>query len=67
MHNYKYYFEILNAVYLKNTWCLAYTILHQSIVIQSSSIGVLFNELLAKLPAILDSSSAVPQRLHRGS
>ena len=29
--------------------------LHQSIVIQDNSVGVLFNGLLAELPAILDS------------
>ena len=48
-------FEILNAVYLKNAWCLVYVILHQSIVIQGNSVGVLFNGLLAELPTILDS------------
>ena len=48
-------FEILNAVYLENAWCLVYEILHQSIVIQGNSVGVLFDGLLAELPAILDS------------
>ena len=48
-------FEILNTVYLENAWCLAYEILHQSIVIQGNSVGVLFDGLLAELPAILDS------------
>ena len=42
-------------MYLKNAWCLVYTIPHQSIVIQGNSFGVLFNGLLAELPAILDS------------
>ena len=31
------------------------------IVIQGNSVGVLFNGLLAELPAILDSFSPVPQ------
>ena len=48
-------FEILNTVYLENAWCLVYEILHQSIVIQGNSVGVLFDGLLAELPAILDS------------
>ena len=47
--------KILNTVYLKNAWCLIYAILHQSIIIQGNSVGVLFNGLLAELPAILDS------------
>ena len=55
-------FEILNTVYLENAWCLVYEILHQSIVIQGNSVGVLFDGLLAELPAILDSFfSPVPQ------
>ena len=48
-------FEILNTVYLENAWCLVYEILHQSIVIQGNSVGILFDGLLAELPAILDS------------
>ena len=48
-------FEILNTVYLENAWCLVCEILHQSIVIQGNSVGVLFDGLLAELPAILDS------------
>ena len=48
-------FEILNTVYLKNAWCLVDEILHQSIVILGNSVGVLFDGLLAELPAILDS------------
>ena len=48
-------FEILSTVYLENTWWLNYEILHQSIVIESNSVGVPFNGLLAELPAILDS------------
>ena len=48
-------FEILNTVYLENAWCFVYAILHQSVVIQGYSVGVLFNGLLAELPAILDS------------
>ena len=48
-------FEILNTVYLENAWCLVYEILHQSIVIQGNSVGVLFDGLLAELPTILDS------------
>ena len=32
-----------------------YEILHQSIVIQGNSVGVLLDGLLAELPAILDS------------
>ena len=51
----KSHFEILNTVYLENTWCLVYAILHQSIVIQGSSIGALFNGSLAELPTILNS------------
>ena len=51
----KSHFKILNTVYLKNAWCLIYKILHQSIVIQGISIGVLFIGLLAELHAILDS------------
>ena len=35
--------------------CLIYTILHQSLVIQVNSAGVLFNGLLAELSTILDS------------
>ena len=50
-------FEILNTVYLENAWCLVYEILHQSIVIQGNSVGVLLDGLLAELPAILDSFS----------
>ena len=42
----------LNAVYLENVWYAFHTILHQSTVIQG---GVLFDGLLAELPAILDS------------
>ena len=42
-------------MYLENAWCLVYEILHQSIVIQGNSVGVLFDGLLAELPAILDS------------
>ena len=34
-------FQILNTVYLENAWCLVYEILHQSIVIQGNSVGVL--------------------------
>ena len=45
---YKCRFEILNIVYLENPWCLVFTSLHQSIVIQ-------FRGMLAELPAILDS------------
>ena len=48
-------FDILNTVYLENAWCLVYEILHQSIVIQGNSFGVLFDGLLVELPAILDS------------
>ena len=51
----KSHFEILNTVYLENAWCLIYEILHQSIVIQGNSVGVLLDGLLAELPAILDS------------
>ena len=47
-------FKILNTVYLENAWCLVYEILHQSIVIQGNLVGVLFDGLLAELPAILD-------------
>ena len=55
-------FEILNTVYLKNAWCVVYTILHQSIVvIPDDSISFLFNGLLAEFPTILDSFSSVPQ------
>ena len=42
-------------MYLENAWCLVYEILYQSIVIQGNSVCVLFNGLLAELPAILDS------------
>ena len=48
-------FEILITVYLENAWCLVYEILHQSIVIQGNSAGVLFDGLLAELPTFLDS------------
>ena len=48
----KSHFEVLNTV---NAWCLVYVILHQSIVIQDNSVGVLLNGLLAELPVILDS------------
>ena len=41
-------------MYLENAWCLVYEILHQFIVILGNSFGVLFNSLLAELPAILD-------------
>ena len=47
--------SILNTVYLENAWCLVYEILHQSIVIRGNSVGVLFDGMLAELPAILDS------------
>ena len=51
----KSHFEILITVYLENAWCLMiYAVLHQSIVIQGISVGVLLNGLLAELPAILD-------------
>ena len=43
-------FEILITVYLENTWCLVYEILHQSILIQGNSAGAFFNGLLAELP-----------------
>ena len=36
-------------------------ILHKSVVIQDNSVGLLLNGLLAELPTILDSFSAVPQ------
>ena len=36
-----------------------HTILHHSTVIQGNSFGVLFNGLLAELPAILDSLKIV--------
>ena len=50
----KSHFEILITVYLENAWCLMiYAVLHQSIVIQGISVGVLLNGLLAELPAIL--------------
>ena len=39
-------FEVLIIAYLENAWCLVYAILHQSIVIQSNSVDVLFNGLL---------------------
>ena len=52
----KSWFEILNTVYLENVWCLAYTILHQSIVVQG---GVLFNGLLAELPTSFSPMSQV--------
>ena len=42
-------------MYLENAWCLVYAILHYSIVIQGDSVGVLFDGLLAELPAILNS------------
>ena len=48
-------FEIINTVYFENAWCLVYKILHQSVVIQGNSVGVLLDGLLAELPAILDS------------
>ena len=48
-------FEILIIVHLENAWCLVYEILHRSIVIQGNSAGALFNGLLAKSPAFLDS------------
>ena len=48
-------FEILNTVYLKNAWCLVYEILHQTIVTQGNSVGILFDGLLTELSAILDS------------
>ena len=48
-------FELLNTVYLEDAWCLVYKILHQSVVIQGNSVGVLFDGWLAELPAILDS------------
>ena len=51
----KYRFKILNAVYLENAQSFFHAILHHSTVIQGNSFGVLFNGLLAELPAILDS------------
>ena len=51
-----------------NYYSLVHTILHQSMVIQDNSVGVLFNGLLAKLPARLDSSfhqCHAHDRLHR--
>ena len=47
-------FEIFIIVYLKNALCLVYEILHQSIVIGNSA-GTLFDSVLAKFPAVLDS------------
>ena len=48
-------------MYLDNTWygelLLFYAILHQAVVIQDNSMGVLFNDLLAELPAILDTNT----------
>ena len=58
--NYKYQFEILNAVYLENVWYAIHTILHRSTVIQGNSFGVFFNGLLAELPTILDSFLPIP-------
>ena len=42
-------------MYLENAWCFFHAILHQFIVIQGNSVGVLFNGLQAELLAILDS------------
>ena len=62
MNTEKSNFKILITVYFENAWCLVCKILHQSIVIQSNSVGALFDGLLAELPAILDSFfSPVPQ------
>ena len=50
----KYRFEILNAVYLENAQNFFHAlILHHSTVIQGNSFGVLFNGLLAELPAMV--------------
>ena len=46
---------MFNAFYFENAWCLFYTILHKSVIIQDNSMDILFNGLLAELPAILDS------------
>ena len=53
-------------MYLENAWCLVYEILHQSIVIQGNSVGVLFDGLLAELPTILDSFFTSTTSDHRG-
>ena len=45
MNTEKSYFEILIAEYLDNAWCLVQGILHQSMVIQGNSAGVLFDGL----------------------
>ena len=42
-------------MYLENAQSFFHAILHHSTVIQGNSFGVLFNGLLAELPAILDS------------
>ena len=55
VRNYKCWEISFWNFYLENAWCLVYEILHQSIVIQGNSVGVLFDGLLAELPAILDS------------
>ena len=36
-----------------HAWCLVSTILHQSVVIQGNSVGVLFNGLLAGLHTLI--------------
>ena len=51
---------------ISNAWCLFYTILQKSVVIQDNSMDVLFNGLLAELPAILDSFYQYHKCLHRG-
>ena len=56
----KFCFETSITVYLKNAWCLIYTILHQSIVIQGNSVGALFDGLLAELLAVLDKFFTSP-------
>ena len=55
MHNYIYQFEKFNAVYLKNAWCLFYTILDKSVAIQWIYIQYRFNatsQLLVSTSAI---------------
>ena len=55
--NYKYRFEILNAVYLENAWCHLYAILYRFVVMQDNSMDVLFNGLLDELPNIFRYTS----------
>ena len=58
------YFEIFNAVYVKNAWYVP--LLRNSPQICSYTMEVPFNDLLAEFPVILDNFLPIPQVITYG-